>query len=279
MVAGALMAGEDWTDEEVQICVDAYFEHLKLDIAGENFNKAQLYRDLSISIPRSPSSIEFKFQNISAVLNELGTEWIRGLAPLPHFQSALAIAVEQRLPLFLKTTNAIEVRGFEDLAAIFLEAAPERVSRAKQLPDYLERLVRKFDPVERDLKNSSLGEAGEEFAFHFERRNLIGHQREDLARRVQWTSKEIGDGAGYDIRSFEPDGKEKFIEVKTTCGGNRTPFFVSRNENEFSNEAGSQFHLFRLYDFRRSPKAFEMIGALNQYVKLTAESFRADFDL
>ena len=38
-----------------------------------------------------------------------------------------------------------------------------------------------------------------------------------------------GDGAGYDILSFETDGTERFLEVKTTVGYERTPFFISPN--------------------------------------------------
>jgi hypothetical protein len=41
---------------------------------------------------------------------------------------------------------------------------------------------------------------------------------------------EEGDGAGFDIASFDPDGRERFIEVKTTNGAATTPFFLTRNE-------------------------------------------------
>ena len=47
--------------------------------------------------------------------------------------------------------------------------------------------------------------------------------RDDLARKVIWVSEEEGDGAGYDIESFEPDGRPRLIEVKTTNGWERTP--------------------------------------------------------
>jgi hypothetical protein len=43
-------------------------------------------------------------------------------------------------------------------------------------------------------------------------------------------SEEDGDGAGYDIASFAPDGRPRLIEVKTTNGWERTPFHISRNE-------------------------------------------------
>ena len=49
----------------------------------------------------------------------------------------------------------------------------------------------------------------------------------DLARKVEWTSQERGDGAGYDIRSFSAAGDERLIEVKATRGGPTTDFFVT----------------------------------------------------
>ena len=85
-------------------------------------------------------------------------------------------------------------------------------------PWQLERLVRKFDPVERDLRNRLLGRAGEEFVLEIERKKLEKLQRLDLLKKVRWISAEEGDGAGYDILSFEPDGRELLIEVKTTNG-------------------------------------------------------------
>lgn len=270
--------GHDWTGEEVDACVTAYFENLAKDIAGEPFVKSHLYRALTSEIPRSEKSIEYKFQNISAILNQLGLEWIRGLAPASNYQRRLADAVERRLPAFLAHRPLTPENSFEDLASIYLEPAPERESQPRPVPEYIERLARKFDPVERDSRNRELGLAGEQLALHFERHTLKAHQRDDLVRKVRWVSQEDGDGAGYDILSFEPDGREKFIEVKTTVGGNRTPFFITRVETDFSREAAERFHLFRLYDFRREPKAFAMNGAIDKYVRLTAQSYRADFE-
>lgn len=60
-----------------------------------------------------------------------------------------------------------------------------------------------------------------------------------LAEKVLHTAKIGGDGAGFDIRSFFPDGRLKFIEVKTTTGPKDTDFLISANEVAFS--AARQF--------------------------------------
>lgn len=270
---------KNWSDSEVEDCVSAYLEHLVLDIKGEHFVKSHLYRKLADTIPRSEKSIEYKFQNISAVLDKLGLEWIQGLAPLNNFQNSLIEAVEKKLPDFLRQMGSAPADiGFEDMASFYIGPAPERASKPLPLPEKVNRIVRKFDPIERDKANKALGDLGEEFALQYERHLLIGHDREDLAKRVRWVSKEDGDGAGYDIKSYEPNGREKFIEVKTTVGGNRTPFYISRNETDFSRETGDRYRLVRLYNFRRQPLAFEMIGSIDKYVRLTTEQYRADFE-
>ena len=96
-------------------------------------------------------------------------------------------------------------------------------------------------------------------------------------RRVRWVSKEDGDGAGYDIASFSPEGRERLIEVKTTNGWERTPFHISRNELEVAAERRDDWCLFRLYDFARAPQTFELRPPLDAHVILTATNFQAIF--
>jgi hypothetical protein len=57
---------------------------------------------------------------------------------------------------------------------------------------------------------------------------------EKFAEQIRWISKEEGDGTGFDILSKHLDGKDKYIEVKTTKPGKETPFYFSRNELTFS---------------------------------------------
>lgn len=141
----------------------------------------------------------------------------------------------------------------------------------------MERLVRKFDPVARDFRNRRLGKAGEEFIFEFERRRLAGQDRSDLARKVRWVSEEDGDGAGFDILSFDHSGAERLIEVKTTCGGNTTPFYLTRNEQDLSTERPDAFRLYRLHSFSKAPRFFELAPPLEASVRLDPLVFTASF--
>jgi len=77
------------------------------------------------------------------------------------------------------------------------------------------RLAR-VDFVARDAANRDLGRRGEEFVLELERRRLHDAGRRELGARVEWTAQVRGDGAGYDIQSFDVDGTGRLIEVKTT---------------------------------------------------------------
>jgi hypothetical protein len=115
----------------------------------------------------------------------------------------------------------------------------------------------------------------EERIVEFERRTLIALERSDLARKVRWISEEEGDGAGYDIRSYDPSGAELLIEVKTTRGGNTTPFYLTRNENDLAAERPDAFRLYRLYDYSKRPGLFTLTPPLEQVLQLEPMTFRA----
>lgn len=147
-------------------------------------------------------------------------------------------------------------------------------------PDELEQMTviaRKYDVAERDARNRALGRAGEERVLAHERANLLAAGRTDLAERIRWVSDVDGDGAGYDILSFDTDGHDRLIEVKTTNGWERTPFHITRNELAVAEERRRDWRLVRLWNFAREPKAFELRQPLEAHVSLIATSYQANF--
>ena len=80
--------------------------------------------------------------------------------------------------------------------------------------------------------------------------------------------------AGWTL-GFEPDGRERLIEVKTTNGWERTPFHISRNELAASEAYRDDWHLLRIWNFAREPKAFGLRPPLEAYAELTPTSFLA----
>ena len=90
------------------------------------------------------------------------------------------------------------------------------------------------DYAERDARNRGLGLKGELLVLEFEKAHLDTIGRKDLAELVRHVSVQEGDGAGYDILSFDDLGRKKYIEVKATSGGLSTDFFISPNELAFA---------------------------------------------
>lgn len=271
-------AAEDWADWEVDLIVVDYFGMLRAELAHKPFNKAAHNRALQQLIPRSRGAIEFKHSNISAVLERLGIPIVSGYKPRDHFQNALIDAIDRYLtehgaPVFAEVT-ATPLRLAEP-AALWIGPVPLRSRAVAKETPRLRRLVKKFDPGVRDERNRRLGRQGEELTLLHERQRLISFGREDLALKLEWTSEERGDGAGYDIASFELDGRERLIEVKTTNGPARTPFYLSENERTFSEERPDAFRLIRLYNFIAAPAAFELAPPLSDWLKLRPINYRA----
>jgi hypothetical protein len=72
---------------------------LAAEASGKPYSKAEHRRGLSetLSGTRSDGAIEFKHQNISAVMHELGLPYIRGYKPRGNYQAALSQEVQRRL--------------------------------------------------------------------------------------------------------------------------------------------------------------------------------------
>jgi nucleoid DNA-binding protein len=101
----------------------------------------------------------------------------------------------------------------------------------------------------KDSQNKELGLKGEKLVFEYEKNKLCSINRQDLAQKVFHASVEEGDGLGYDIRSFTPEGRVKYIEVKTTRGSANAHFFITPNELKFAEENSESFSLYRVYDY------------------------------
>ena len=277
------MSNGTWTDIENDLIVADYFAMLADDVSGRPYSKAEHRRALlPLLNNRSEGSIEFKHQNISAVLVGLGEDRIPGYKPAFNYQMALEDAVDRWLaenPSWLaRVVTGPQENELREAPQIWVGPPPTLSNQPP--PQELEqvlRVARKFDVAARDERNRALGRAGEERALKHERAQLRSAGRDDLARKVIWVSEEEGDGAGYDIASFETDGRPRLIEVKTTNGWERTPFHITRNELAVAEERRSEWCLFRLWNFSREPKAFELRPPLNAHVSLTATAFQASF--
>ena len=135
--------------------------------------------------------------------------------------------------------------------------------------------AKKVDFAEIEKANANLGREGENFIFEWEKSRLreLGHP--ELAEKVEWTSNVKGDGAGFDILSFEETGELRYIEVKTTTQGIDSPFLITKNEIEFSKAHHENYYLYRVFDFKATPLFFILKGYLAEHCELTPKLFEA----
>lgn len=103
--------------------------------------------------------------------------------------------------------------------------------------------------IQNSIENKQIGDLGEIWVLKREIEYLKKEGKPELASKVRHVAKEQGDGLGYDILSFDLNGLEKYIEVKTTKGKKNSTFFVTRNELEKSKLEGEKYFLYRVYEY------------------------------
>ena len=277
--------GEDWTLEEVNATVASYFEMLLLEAREEKYSKAERNARLRPKLKgRSKASVELKHQNISAVLHSMDLPFIGGYKPRGNSQLLLRKAVQRFIldhtGLVGQVVDALEaVKPFyeKQFRTVLVDAPPtEALARPALLSPRL-RLPRKVDFAARDEANRQLGRSGEHWVLGFEQQRLRDAGTPELFERVDWVSDHLGDGAGYDILSYDSTDRPRYIEVKTTHGAHASPFILSRNELDFSKEAGDAFHLYRVFQFRAGPRLYILRGDVSAQMHLEPLDFRASF--
>jgi len=281
------LTGKDWTIEEVHLTVLDYFRMLEAEMNGEKVNKTAHRAALSPKLHgRSHASIEFKHQNISRVLVELGLPYIDGYKPARNRQQLLVHEVERFLeahPDFLERLAATptlspteEVKVSQVNMGKIIEDPPETIFTPPLRKPWLSRRRRIIDFAERDSMNKVLGQLGEKFVFELEKQRLLSLGRDDLSDKVVWASQTIGDGLGFDIISFdESDDSERMLEVKATGLGKYFPFYITENEVRCSEDVPEQYQLFRVFDFGRTPRLFILNGSLRRLCRLDPILYRA----
>lgn len=81
-----------------------------------------------------------------------------------------------------------------------------------------------------DRQRRRVGDRGEALVLEMEKKRLIQAGKRALANEIEQISSEDA-SAGFDILSFEEDGRERRIEVKATCDASLARgFYISSNE-------------------------------------------------
>lgn len=107
----------------------------------------------------------------------------------------------------------------------------------------------------REVKEQALlGLLGEQFVISNENKRLKDLRCDVCC--IHKSKEKGGDGYGYDILSYEDDGKTlRYIEVKTTSSGFSTPFYMSHREMEFSRQHKDNYYIYRVYNYNATKKS------------------------
>ena len=156
---------DDWSDDELAGAVGAYNEMVVRNAEHKPYSKRDVYRDLAKRFGRSEKAFEYRMQNISAVLDELGEPWLPGLKPAAN----VGTNVKERIKALLTKT------------------ARKRLSTSKVQPDYKEKLPAIRDWLIEVARNRSAVRYGEVMkAFGIGFRNIrrvmdyLGHESDNL---------------------------------------------------------------------------------------------------
>tara|TARA_B110000196_G_scaffold244322_1_gene212979 strand:+ start:290 stop:1654 length:1365 start_codon:yes stop_codon:yes gene_type:complete len=295
-----LMPSNGWSWNECELIVNDYFDMLLQELSGQKYNKAQHNRDLveAMKESRNRSAIENKHQNISAILKEMGMPIIDGYKPLSNYQRNIlpdvvgaTIAQHKDIQQLIQQINQqpVEVPTVEDILQSLVDAPESRIDtnnkKQRELgeeartenPEYEAKRypLPKKDYLAQEAMNQALGLSGEKHVVNYEKARLIYEGKESLADKIEHISLS-DDGVGYDIHSYNANGKDRFIEVKTTNYDRYRQFYISPNELKVSQQLGQDYHLYRVFNFKASPKLFISQGSLDNGYNLSPSAYFAN---
>lgn len=190
----------------------------------------------------------------------------------PNVQNALRTEVRRRLEADPDWFARLQPQR-RSPAEVRFDAMLRQVSVPELLP---EPHGRKVDYGLLQEESKRVGDRGEEFVYNYEKATLERGGRAHLAADVVWTAKEIGDGTGYDIQSFSPDGRRRYIEVKATKLGPLTPFYITSAELEFARRHQGEYAIYRVFDIDGdAPEFYVLEGDLDTLLAVEPVTYRA----
>ncbi len=115
-----------------------------------------------------------------------------------------------------------------------------------------------IDFEKENKRNQRLGRQGERIVLYGERKFLKENGKDDLSKKIEPTFI-LDDYAGYDIKSYELDGSQKYIEVKTTSSKPHSiTFFISAPEYEKAKNL-KNYYIYIVFEAKtKNPKIWKI---------------------
>lgn len=122
-------------------------------------------------------------------------------------------------------------------------------TKTEQKP-FKAKIGKHFDYDKLNKTKRITGKAGEVLVYNYEIEKLAG-----TPYKPEYVAETQGDGLGYDIKSFDKDGTEIYIEVKTTTSNKIDGFYLSENERSIAEEKKEQYKVYRVYNLNKKTKS------------------------
>lgn len=164
---------------------------------------------------------------------------------------------DEELP---KELSEFKLKDFPPIEKIRVEFVNLHTDAIANNPVSTKKASKKVDYSVQSKKFKRIGNRGEQIVVMAERQILIKSGKPDLAEKVDQISKR-DDSIGYDIKSYDNSGVEKYIEVKSTlkpvgfCN-----IFISSNELQISKNKDN-YYFYIVYDVgSKKPKIWKIKG-------------------
>lgn len=140
----------------------------------------------------------------------------------------------------------------------------------------------------RSDRSAFIGRKGEKIVFDFEKEKLKKINLNNLSEKVRWHA-ELNEKPGYDITSFDDNGDEIFIEVKSSSGKTINDVDLTKNEimSMFNKKTKEKFYIYLVTNALTKPE-IEVIKNPSERLKDIAnfnkilnlfEKMQGDFNL
>lgn len=235
-----------YPDDFINIFSAKHLNHFIDSLCIENSSKSELDKQASL----------LHYKNSDQVMKKWSVyEFSRFL--YKSFGSPNDEVKEEKLPDELKEFKGKDFPPIETVNFSYVELTTDELPERN---DRKERKGSKIDYINRSGKLKKIGNRGELIVLKAERNYLKKNGKPDLEKLVEYIA-EKDDSAGYDIKSYNLDGTERLIEVKsTTQGVGSNNIYLSANELDVATK-NSNYYFYLVYEAdSKMPKIWRVKG-------------------
>ena len=109
--------------------------------------------------------------------------------------------------------------------------------------------------LKKQQRNERIGKIGEKLIYNDEISKLYNLK---INKEVNYIASK-DDSKGYDIESYDENGKEIYIEVKTTRSNYQDFFYLTDKEKKAISEYGERYKIYRVYNLDLKNKTYQVV--------------------